>query len=625
MKHKAILLYIFLPVLLLVSSSKIWAQDSIRKHPFLQTNSYNIDRNLAYQTLDTNMIETEIFHPMYKNNVLFQDLGNIGTAGRSAIFSVNQAIGFNGMFNPYSNYFLTPDKAKFYNTTTPFTELFYTQGSQELLFLKATHTQNILPRWNMGIDFQRISSEGFLLRQKAGHYNTQITTNYHSKNKRYFMLAALSFNKGVIQENGGILSDSSFEALSGSNKSVNVNLNQSENQYRNRSAWVKQYYRFGNARTIINEEDTLYDFEPTSQISHTLKAEETSHIFINAGDSNLLFFPNQFYSTVPNQTYDSIYNGLLENKLNYSWLNKTVNNSRFFINAGLAHQAAIVSQSTYTRNYQNLIAEAQIEKQVKGINKLSYFAHGSAVLWGYNSNNHLIKVGLIFNTKPFEVTVSAASQVYTPDFSILKFASNQFVWDNNFEETKSLSQHVVLKTNAFRNNVTISFNHYLVSNFTYLNQNLLPEQAKGDASVIHLQLDKTFKAWKFYFKHTLHYQQSNAKYIPIPEFGGMIRYYFETNVYTSKIQVGVDGYYNTAYYGMGWSPATRMFYVQQQTKIGNYPLLNPFVAMQIKRAVVFGVYEHVNQNLINKGFYNTPHHPISLQSFRMGVRWRLYN
>lgn len=81
MKHKAILFYIFLSVVLLVSSNQIWAQDSIRKHPFLLTNAYGVDRNLAFQTLDTNMNETEIFHPMYKNNVLFQDLGNIGTAG----------------------------------------------------------------------------------------------------------------------------------------------------------------------------------------------------------------------------------------------------------------------------------------------------------------------------------------------------------------------------------------------------------------------------------------------------------------------------------------------------------------------------------------------------------------
>ena len=625
MKPNANFLYVILSIVLLLSSNKLCAQDSIRKHPFIHNNAWGIDRDLNYQTLDTNMNETEIFHPMYQKNILFQDLGNIGTAGRSAIFSINQPIGFNGMFNPYESYFLLSQHARFYNTTKPFTELFYSQGSNELLFLKATHTQNILPRWNVGVDFQRISSEGFLLRQKTSHYNTQVTTNYHSKNKRYYLLAALTWNKGTLQENGGITSDSAFEALSGSNKTVNVNLISSQNQYRNRSAWVKQYYRFGNSYTTVKGDDTLYHFEPKSQISYTIKAEETSHIFINSGDSNNTLLPNQFYSTIANQTYDSLHNGLLENKVNYSWLNKTNELKQTFLNVGIFHQTAVISQSTYVNNHQNLIAEVQFEKRNKGNNSLSFFVDASAVLWGYNNNNHLIKAGIIYTTKPLELTVSGTKQVYTPDYSMLKFASNQFQWENKFNNSSSLSQHIIVKTNTLKNNFTLSINHYLIGNQTYINEVLLPDQASGNASVIHIQLDKTFKAGKFFFKHNLHYQQSNVKYIPVPIFGGMLRYYFQTNFYKSKIQLGVDVFYNTAYYGMGWSPATRMFYLQQQNRIGNYPLINPFVCMQIKRAVLFGIYEHLNQNLINVGFYNTPHHPISLQSFRMGIRWRFYN
>lgn len=625
MKPNANFLYVIFIIVLLLSSNNLWAQDSIRKHPFIYNSAWGYDRDLNNQILDTNMNETEIFHPMYQKNVLFQDLGNIGTAGRSAIFSINQPIGFNGMFNPYESYFLLPQQARFYNTTKPFTELFYSQGSNELLFLKATHTQNILPRWNVGVDFQRISSEGFLLRQKTSHYNTQVTTNYHSKNKRYYLLAALTWNKGTLQENGGITSDSAFEALSGSNKTVNVNLISSQNQYRNRSAWVKQYYRFGNSYTTVKGDDTIYHFEPKSQISYTIKAEETSHIFINSGDSNNTLLPNQFYSTIANQTYDSLHNGLLENKVNYSWLNKNNELKQTFLNVGIFHQTAVISQSTYVNNHQNLIAEVQFEKRNKGNNSLSFFVDASAVLWGYNNNNHLIKAGIIYTTKPLELTVSGTQQVYTPDYSMLKFASNQFQWENKFNNSSSLSQHIIVKTNTLKNNFTLSINHYLIGNQTYINEVLLPEQASGNASIIHIQLDKTFKAGKFFFKHNLHYQQSNVKYIPVPSFGGMLRYYFQTNFYNSKIQLGVDVFYNTAYYGMGWSPATRMFYLQQQNKIGNYPLINPFVCMQIKRAVLFGIYEHLNQNLINVGFYNTPHHPISLQSFRMGIRWRFYN
>jgi hypothetical protein len=36
------------------------------------------------------------------------------------------------------------------------------QGKQNLIFLQVKYSQNILPRWNVGIDYQRITSAGFL-------------------------------------------------------------------------------------------------------------------------------------------------------------------------------------------------------------------------------------------------------------------------------------------------------------------------------------------------------------------------------------------------------------------------------------------------------------------------------
>lgn len=618
-------LYFFILLLCTFSFANLFAQESNRKSPLTYTNIWGIDRNINEQYLDTNMNETEIFHPMYQKNILFQDMGNIGSAGKSAVFNLQQPVGFNASFNPYQNYMFSNNDIRFYNTTAPITELFYSQGAQELLFLKAMHSQNILPRWNVGIDFSRITSEGFLLRQKAGHYNTQVTTNYHSKNKRYQILAALTFNNGILQENGGITSDSSFEALSGSNKAVNVNLNLSENNYHNRSAIIKQYYKFGNATQVINGEDTLYGFEPKSQFSHTFKAEETSYIFNNSGDSINTLLPNQFYSNVSGVTYDSVYNGKIENSINYNWLNNNISNKRSFINFGLTHQAIVISQPTYINYYNNVIAKTQLEKVNNNHNSLSYLLDAAYVITGFNQNNYNLKGTIIYNIKPIDFTFAIAQQQYTPDYNMLRFESNQFIWNNNFKSSHSFSQHFAIKTKMFRNNFNIAINHYLISNHTYLNYNLMAEQANGNASVFHIEFGKTFQLGKFYFNHILHYQNSTESYIPLPKFGGRVRYYFETNFYTSKIQLGVNVYYNSSYYGMAWSPATRMFYLQNQTQIGNYFLVNPFISMQIKRAVLFAQFEHANQNLINKGFYNTPHYPISLQSFRIGVTWRMYN
>ena len=154
--------------LLVLSGLKVHAQDTIRQHPLTYYTEDMVDKNHSRAYADSGMNEVEIFHPLYRNHVIFQDLGNIGTASRNAYFILTRNIGFTGTVNPYENYFLQGKNTKYYNTLVPLTEIFYTQGKQELLFLKVKHAQNILPRWSAGVDFQRLTSEGFLLQQKTG-------------------------------------------------------------------------------------------------------------------------------------------------------------------------------------------------------------------------------------------------------------------------------------------------------------------------------------------------------------------------------------------------------------------------------------------------------------------------
>jgi hypothetical protein len=60
-------------------------------------------------------------------------------------------------------------------------------------------------------------------------------------------------------------------------------------------------------------------------------------------------------------------------------------------------------------------------------------------------------------------------------------------------------------------------------------------------------------------------------------------------------------------------------------QIGNYPLIDVFVTGQIKKAILFAKLEHVNMDMQNTGYYYTPHYPLPVRAFRIGVRWRMYN
>lgn len=610
---------------LLGLSADLNAQDTIRRHPikFITEDQINNNRPLFYT--DSSQSDLEILHPLYQRQVVFQDLGNIGTASRNMVDPFNRPIGFVGSTNPYEPYFIDGSKTRYYNSTVPFTELFYAQGKQDLLFLKAKHSQNILPRWSVGIDFQRLTSVGFMQRQKTSYYNTQFNTRYFSKNKRYELIGYVLWNRAIVQENGGIGSDSAFEALSGINKSVQVNLNASENRIKNRSAFIKQYYKFGSPIQLIRGEDTLYDFKSNFQLAYTLKAEETSSLFINNGDSLSTLLPNRYHS-LTNETYDSLYNGLLNNRLELYLHQEVPGVGKRYFAVGLIHQMAAVGQPAFIRNYQNIIADLNINWFNFRSNSFSYWLKANYVASGFNNGDYLANGLISYKAKfPIDFFVSGQQQAFKPDYNLLKFSSNQFVWDNNFKQVQVTTFQLFINTRGFRNNFSLNVAHHLVNNYVYLNNTLLPEQATEMATLTRATLSKTFQLGKFFFNHKVIWQQSNAKYLPVPEIGGAIRYYFQSKLFSSKIQIGFDAFYNSSYYGLSWSPASRMFYVQDNVKIGNYVLVDPFLNMEISSFVFFAKFEHVNQNLVNEGFYSTPHHPLSLQAFRFGARWRMYN
>ncbi|MES2779719.1 MAG: putative porin, partial [Bacteroidota bacterium] len=76
------------------------------------------NRNEEWQVIDTGFQHLEIFQPAFKKYILFQDLGNVGSAARPLLFDVNRTIGFQYSMNPYDVYFIKSEEARYFNTKT---------------------------------------------------------------------------------------------------------------------------------------------------------------------------------------------------------------------------------------------------------------------------------------------------------------------------------------------------------------------------------------------------------------------------------------------------------------------------------------------------------------------------
>lgn len=627
--HRIVYVFLFC---LSVKSVGVFAQTN--KATTREFGERDVDLNSGYRNIDTNILRSEIFDAA-NNLLLFQNLGNFGTPSRSVYFSATRESGFGYAFHPFATYYKFPAQTSYLNTKRPFTDITYGQGKIELIFLKLKHAQNINPRWNVGLDFQRVVSQGFQPRMATSMYNINAFTAYTSKSLRYVLLADVNWNRGVNLENGGIVSDSAYEALEGNTKSVDVRLDDAQTRFRNRSAYLKQYYRWGKSNYTYTEKDTFYSFETRAQLSYTIHGEEDFFIFENKGNADDYLLPNQYYDTTQ-ATYDSAYFGRINNRVQYQYFTHyslapkrmfDYDSLRQVIELGATHQLIAVAQQPFSNHFYNILLQTGYFLMDNHNQSPVIKANADVTVSGYNAGDYKLYGLLQTRSKRIQIGMDFTVQLFRPDYVFQEFKSNAFIWENNFSKINTQSISGFIATRKLRNNVKLNLTQTRVYGWTYISEtDFRPRQLNEAISIFQARIDKTIQIGKFHLEHQLIYQSSDNKAIPLPEFFAFLRYSYRARFFgISKFQLGIDVFYNTSYLGMGYHPSQRMFYVQGNTKIGNYPIVDPFLVCEIKKASFFVKYEHVNQDRIRTGMYSTPHYPVSQANLRFGLRWRFYD
>jgi hypothetical protein len=596
------------------------------KYITFSTTEYKLTRNLPYEVLDTNINKNDIYHPLYKNTIAFQDLGNIGSASRNAFFDWNKDMGFNFTFNPYEPYFKKHRDTKYFLAKKPFADIIYTQGQREFLQFGINAAINITPRLNVGGHYDRITSEGFYVNQKTSGYYTNLFASYFSKNKRYGLLAGFIRNRGINNENGGILSDSLFETLTGTNKSSDVRLEGAQARFKNTNLHLKQHYYLGKKIWTPNEEDSSFQILPAGFLAHTFNYHQEAFFFDNlAGDTSYLF-----PGLMPDSNavfYDSILARTLTNSLSYVLWSKSNEKHQSLLSFSTHHQFIQTQMQGFGENLQNVWGEFRLERLPKSDNNIGLILMGAYNPIGYNQNDVKLSGDVLYRNKRFALTAGLTNQLREVDYTISRFNSTNFNWTNSYSKITVLNWRAGLSTRGFRNNFHLKFNQYVVANWVYFDQDVTPKQSSDVLLVNTLEASKTFQLGVLYLEHNLFLQNSNRDYVRLPEFGGNIRYFIHAAIFKKSLEfeLGTTINYQTSWQGYAWNPAARAFHLQDNYTIGNYPLMDAFFNVKVLTMVVYLKMEHYNMDWMNTRFYLTPNHPLPIRAFRFGFRVRLYN
>lgn len=108
---------------------------------------------------------------------------------------------------------------------------------------------------------------------------------------------------------------------------------------------------------------------------------------------------------------------------------------------------------------------------------------------------------------------------------------------------------------------------------------------------------------------------------------GKVKLMYQNSLFKKALyfQVGLACTYHTNWKPLAYCPAYALFYKQNQYTVGNYPYMDFFLNLGIKRARIFFKYENLGSLLLENKYLMTPYYPLPDAGFKLGVSWMFFD
>ena len=107
---------------------------------------------------------------------------------------------------------------KYYHVPTPLTDLMFKSNFEQGQLLDAFYTVNTSEQFNFSIAYKGMRSLGKYQHILSSSGNFRFTTNYHTKDKRYYLKTHFVNQFMINQENGGLSNEQIIDFESGNSE-----------------------------------------------------------------------------------------------------------------------------------------------------------------------------------------------------------------------------------------------------------------------------------------------------------------------------------------------------------------------------------------------------------------------
>ncbi len=585
-------------------------------------------RQYKLHFIDTTITSFHNYDPITRNYGIYATLSNIGTAHKNRIFTPYGCNGFLVHNTTYKHYMLWNENVKYYLPKIPFTEIWYVMGPKKEQNLEVTFSREIYKGFIFGMDILMFNSPGAYQNNKTDDKSIYMTGQYFTKNKRYGIIANYIHNKLILNENGGITNDSVFENnLETDRRVVPVNLTTAQNMVKEAGFYLEQYF---NLLKPERKTDSTHRKIDAGHVSYSLQYQRNQMIYTDK--QPVSDFYNGYAPPLDSaKTYDSAYQMMLRNRFKWSSLgyndDKLSRVFNIYFGADYDHIELTLPYDSVKNIYNQMSPFGGININI--LKSAFLEATGNIIMGGYNSGDFSIKgkltqyLGTKYrNAGKLKLGLEISSRM--PAWYFSHYKSNRFRWNLNLKK----ENYLVIDGSYSIKNVEAGLHFYTVSNYTFLNDTVFPEQVENAETVMQIFAKGKIALNKFGIDGKVTYQTtSRPNVIKLPLFAGTVNVFYKTPAFHNAaiFQGGLQLTYFTNYYADAYMPELRLFYNQNEKQIGNYLYADAYLTLKIKRARLFFKARNFTGYFEGYRYYGSPHYPALDPGFYFGVSWKFFN
>jgi len=579
--------------------------------------------------IDTSLNKINIYHPVYKKSITNSYTGNYGGAYLDNNFFSRQYQTNFLFLQTHDAYLLTPQTVIYYNTTTPYTLLDYSQSenknrNNETRF-NVLHTRNINPDWNVTFRFDQARSDGQYLDQENKNHFVTLYSSYNSD--KLDLYGGFISNRIRNQENGGIKADSMlFE------ETKFFNLIDARSEYKSNYFYSSTRYKHGKYVNVADENGEEPEvFVPRFGLTHYFEYSNNLHQFWE-DNVNFEFFPETLIdSTGTNDStrFRKITN-ILQAQQFESAEKKASFGKRAYIGVDFVKvlYRGYINEVSDVKKYTDIYIGGGIFRELGKFWTWNF--EGRFYLTGFHSGQTIIsgeiaKPLVLFRDSLTVMEITGKLENLIPGYFQQRYHSNHLVWYNTFNDEQRMTAGINIKSH--KRKFKIGANYALINNYIYNNARGIPSQTKKELLVVAGYIDKKFAFGNFSVDTRLLAQKASSnEFIHLPDFSAFLGISYRMLI--SKVlytQLGVDTRYNTKYYADAYDPTTSLFYLQNEKEIGNYPYINAYANLRLKRTRVYFKLINIGTSFMNGEYFTALHYPMNKMTFRLGVDWKFYD